>query len=225
MLTYLRITLHGQYYSSTTNLPPWLTTKKTFCDVNLVYTREGDRKKWEHRCVSTTSDVTKPRGSFEFMLRAICMWSLPDYLAYGLFVSCQTKGYLACLFCSPKVDIRCSSHLKKNLYLGHWHYHARGHPYRRDHDVFNWQVELKSTPPRVSAIKFLQRVEEREAWLARRFHTLEDREDLVHTRDVKRKSLFFCLPYWQVEFCWSTISKCIISFPILSHNNPKFINP
>lgn len=92
MLTYLQITLHGQYYSSTTNLPPWLTTKKTFCDVNLVYTREGDRKKWEHRCVSTTSDVTKPRGSFEFMLRAICMWSLHDYLAYGLFVSCQTKA-------------------------------------------------------------------------------------------------------------------------------------
>jgi hypothetical protein len=91
--------------------------------------------------------------------------------------------------------------LKKNVYLGHYHYHAKGHPYRRDHDAFNRQVELKSTPPRVSAIIFLQMLEEREAWLARRFHTLKDRENPIHTRGVKRKSLFFCLPYWQVKFC------------------------
>jgi hypothetical protein len=51
-------------------------------------------------------DVTRLSGSFEFMLRAICMWSLHDYLAYGLFVNYQTKGYLACPLCGPKVDTK-----------------------------------------------------------------------------------------------------------------------
>jgi hypothetical protein len=64
-------------------------------------------------------DVTRPWGSFEYMLRAFCMWSLHDYLAYGLFVSCQTKGYLACPLCGPKVDIKHSSNLKRKMYLGH----------------------------------------------------------------------------------------------------------
>ncbi len=40
-----------------------------------------------------TIDVTKLGG--KFLLRPICMWSLHNYLTYGLFVGCQTKGYLA----------------------------------------------------------------------------------------------------------------------------------
>jgi hypothetical protein len=32
---------------------------------------------------------------------------------YGLFVGCQIKGYMACLLCSPNVDARLSSQLKK----------------------------------------------------------------------------------------------------------------
>jgi hypothetical protein len=71
----------------------------------------------------------------------------------------------------------------------------------RDFDAFNGQLEFRFAPTRVYTIDFLQRVEEREAWLVRRTHTLEDREDHVHTHSVKRKSLFFCLPYWQVRFC------------------------
>jgi hypothetical protein len=64
-------------------------------------------------------NVTRPKCSFESMLRVICMWSLHDYIAYGLFVDYQTKGYFACLLCGPKVDTKHSSHLKKNVYLGH----------------------------------------------------------------------------------------------------------
>jgi hypothetical protein len=75
---------------------------------------------------------------------------------------------------------------------------ARGHPYRRDPNAFNGQVEFRFAPPRVSIADFLQTTKEHETWLARRTHALEDREDHVHTHGVKKKSLFFCLPYWQV---------------------------
>jgi hypothetical protein len=97
------------------------------------------------------------------------------------------------------MDTKHFSHLEKKMYLGHQCYLVKGHPYRRDLDAFNGQMELTSAPLRVSTADFLQRAKEHEAWLAKT-HASEDREDLVHTHVVKRKSFFFYLPYWQVRF-------------------------
>jgi hypothetical protein len=36
----------------------------------------------------TTIDVIKVDGSQTFLLKAICMWNIHDYLAYGLFARC-----------------------------------------------------------------------------------------------------------------------------------------
>ncbi len=74
-------------------------------------------------------DVTKPEGSQAFVLKALCMWSLHDYLAYGLFVGCQVKGYMACQLFESNVETQHSIHLKKNLYFGHRQYLDRLHPY------------------------------------------------------------------------------------------------
>jgi hypothetical protein len=77
----------------------------------------------------TIIDVTKVDGSQTFLLRAICMWNIHDYHAYGLFVKCWVKGYMACLVCGPEVDTRHSSNLKKNVYQGHQWYLDRHHPH------------------------------------------------------------------------------------------------
>jgi hypothetical protein len=37
-------------------------------------------------------DVTRPKGSNSFFLKAICMWSIRDFPVYGLFVGSQVKG-------------------------------------------------------------------------------------------------------------------------------------
>jgi hypothetical protein len=142
-----------------------------------------------------TLDVTKLTN--KFLLIAICMWSLHNYPAYYLFDSYQTKGYLACPLCGPKVDTRRYLHLKKYIYLGHRRYLVKGHPYRRDNVAFNGKMEIRSALPRVSTIDFLKRPKEWEAWLARRrLHASEDRDqDPIHTHGVKRKNIFFFLPY------------------------------
>jgi hypothetical protein len=186
----------------------WLD-KMIICDVSLVDTREGMCKKWKHRCVSTTIGwkitIAMERGKHiwcdkakmqvlveghlhvEFT-RLLCIWFI-----YKLQF---TKGYLACLICGLEVDIRHSSHLEKKIYLRHWHYLARGHPYRRDHVPFNRQIKNMFAPPKVFVAKFLRRAEEHEAWLDRRSNASKDKEDPIHTHGAKKKNIFFSLPYW-----------------------------
>jgi hypothetical protein len=43
------------------------------------------RKLWEG---VNTIDVTRLERSNSFCLRAICMWNIHDFLAYGLFARC-----------------------------------------------------------------------------------------------------------------------------------------
>jgi hypothetical protein len=49
-------------------------------------------------------DVIKPKGSQAFVLKALRMWSLHDYLVYGLFASYRMKGSMACPLSGPNVD-------------------------------------------------------------------------------------------------------------------------
>jgi hypothetical protein len=70
----------------------------------------------------------------------------------------------------------------------------------RNHVAFNGLVEHKLAPIRVLLIDFLKRAKEREEWLNRKkMRATKDKNDLVHEHGVKRKSIFFHLPYWQVD--------------------------
>ncbi len=99
--------------------------------------------------------MTRPTSSLTFLFKAICMWNLHDYLAYGLFTSCQTKGYLACPLCGLEVETRYSTHLKiLMVYLGHRRCRAKGHPYGRDCvNAFNGQVKHMPTPFEVDFLR------------------------------------------------------------------------
>jgi hypothetical protein len=59
---------------------------------------------------------------------------------------------------------------------------------------------VRPEPLKVSTSDFLKRVEEKERWLNMKTRAGDDRDDLVHSHDVKRKSIFFQLPYWEVSF-------------------------
>jgi hypothetical protein len=108
----------------------------------------------------TTIDVTRVDGSQTFLLKAICVWNIHDYLAYGLFAGCQVKGYMACPICGPNVNTQQTSHLKKNVYQGHRQYLDKNHPYQKNRVAFNGQPKQSSAPTRVFTIEFLKKVEE-----------------------------------------------------------------
>jgi hypothetical protein len=41
-------------------------------------------------------DVAKVKGKKHFILQAMLMWTIHDYLAYGLVAGCVHQGYKAC---------------------------------------------------------------------------------------------------------------------------------
>jgi hypothetical protein len=41
-------------------------------------------------------DVLQPPGCRTFVLKAMLMWTIHDFLGYGLVSSCQHQGYKAC---------------------------------------------------------------------------------------------------------------------------------
>jgi hypothetical protein len=43
----------------------------------------------------------RPNGQMHFTLRTILMWTIHDFLAYGLVAGCVHQGYKTCIICGP----------------------------------------------------------------------------------------------------------------------------
>ncbi len=99
------------------------------------------------------------------------------------------KGYLACFLCGLDMETRCSSHLKKNVYLGHYCYFGKSHPYRRNCVTFNGEPQLTRVLASISFIDFLKRAKECK-WLTRRMWSTIDKDDPIHMHGVKRKKYY-----------------------------------
>ena len=64
-------------------------------------------------------DISSSPGTGNFTLKAMFIWTIYEYPAYGLISGCATKGHQGCPVCGPFVDSRYSRALRKNLFLGH----------------------------------------------------------------------------------------------------------
>jgi hypothetical protein len=112
------------------NVPLWFTTKKHFimlsmiipgkefvtCETFDVYLQplvEELHTLWTDGI--RTYDVANSGGSTWFNLRAILLWTIYDFHAYGIVAGCVTKGYKSCPICGPETISRRSAALKKNL--------------------------------------------------------------------------------------------------------------
>lgn len=109
------------------NLPPWLTTKRFFVMMSiLIPGRESCNssnidvyleplvKELQSLWVGVpTIDIGTGPNPDRFILRAILLWTINDYPAYGLVSGCAVKSYKGCPVCGPAVDSRYSVELKK----------------------------------------------------------------------------------------------------------------
>ncbi len=99
------------------NLPPWLTTKCFLVLVSLIIMGK------KSLCMNTTYvylqplvdelmtlwrlgvlalDYGKSEGSHGFILCALVLWTINDFLEYGLLSKCVHQGYVACPMCGPQ---------------------------------------------------------------------------------------------------------------------------
>ena len=54
-----------------------------------------------------------------FTLKAIILWTINDFPAYGNLVGCTVKGYYACLICGEGTYSKRLNHGRKNSCMGH----------------------------------------------------------------------------------------------------------
>jgi hypothetical protein len=114
------------------NLPPWMVTKKYFVmlclliptqlsltganvDVFIQPLVDELQQLWSHAGVPTRDARAYMRMPV-FNLRAVLMWTLHDFPAYGLISGLTTKRFKTCPVCGPHTISRRSKILRKNLY-------------------------------------------------------------------------------------------------------------
>lgn len=54
-----------------------------------------------------------------FTLKAVLLWTINDFPAYGNLSGCVVKGYYACPICGEDTYSNRLKHGKKNVYTGH----------------------------------------------------------------------------------------------------------
>ncbi|XP_074373627.1 uncharacterized protein LOC141713976 [Apium graveolens] len=188
----------------TYNLPPWLCMKRKFMmlsvlvpgphepgnniDVYLQPLIDDLKKLWEEG----EPNVYDAYSKSYFTLKAILLWTINDFPAYGNLSGCVNKGYKSYLICGDDTVAKYLSHSRKMCFQGHRRYLPRQHPYRRQKAAFNGQQELGNACQPLSGEEVLAR---------------QKRIDFCFGKEVKKskkveypwkkKSVFFELEYWK----------------------------
>ena len=137
--------------------------------------------------------------SRRFSLRAILIWIVNDFPAYTLISGQVGKGYAGCPVCGENTSVEYSTAADKTIFLGNCRWLREDHRWRETRAAFNGQQNHDPPPPHQPSLTTVQRGGWRESFLqcgGRR----SSKGDPVKKTGVKRISILFHLPYWQVNF-------------------------
>lgn len=144
-----------------------------------------------------TIDAAMYMEQREFKLRAILLWTIHDFPAYGLVARCVTKGFRGCPVCGPSTQSRRSNTLKKCIYDDqHRKWLPPDHPYCFNL-AFNGSVELREPPRRLTGEEIVAFGRLRETFIAN--GGTPKRDDPARVYGINRVSSLFRLPYWSVS--------------------------
>ncbi|RVW66354.1 hypothetical protein CK203_065181 [Vitis vinifera] len=76
-----------------------------------------------------------------FTLKAILLWTINDFPAYGNLSGCTVKGYYACPICGEETNSHWLKHGNKNSYTGHRRFLPCNHPFRKQKKAFNGKTK------------------------------------------------------------------------------------
>ncbi|XP_040362226.1 uncharacterized protein LOC121049375 [Rosa chinensis] len=189
----------------TYNLPPWLCMKRKFMMLSLLISgpkQPGNdidiylepliddlQSLWQG-----VHDVYDAHRREYFSLRAVLLWTINDFPAYGNLSGCTTKGYKACPICGDKTSATHLPHSRKMSYSCHRKYLPRHHPYRRQKKAFNNEQEFEVAPAPLSGEDVLKRVEDINYEYGK---GKKKRNSDSTCTPWKKKSIFFNLEYWK----------------------------
>ncbi|XP_035845189.1 uncharacterized protein LOC118491477 [Helianthus annuus] len=148
-----------------------------------------------------------------FNLRAVLLWTINDFPAYGNLSGCVTKGYYACPICSENTCSQWLPKSKKVCYLEHRRFLPRGHPFRKRKKDFNKLQEndvIKNPLSGEEIYDYLAGFENR--WgkkkkskkkkskkkKSKKKTSKEEKESIdERTKFWHKKSIFYELEYWK----------------------------
>ncbi|XP_024042746.1 uncharacterized protein LOC112099565 [Citrus clementina] len=187
----------------TYNLPPWLCMKRKFMmltllisgpkqpgndiDVYLAPLIDDLRLLWE-----VGVDVYDAYRQQSFNLKAILLWTISDFPAYGNLAGCTVKGYKACPICGEKTRSIQLQHSKKISFMRHRRFLSRSHPYRDMVKEFNGLPEYKIAPETLNGEEVLAKVDRLNVTWGKR-----NGKCPVSQSYWKKNSIFFDLEYWK----------------------------
>ena len=196
------------------NLPPYLVTKRFFICLTMIIPGPSSpseetidiylqplvhelKKLWVG---IDAVDMSKPvdQGQ-QFKLRAMLIWTIHDYPAYTLISGQTGKRYAGCPVCGEGTFAEHSTHAHKTVFLGNRRWLRGDHRWRATRAAFNGRPNHDEAPPRQSGLTVIQRGAWRASYLELGGRP-NARHDPVKQTGVKRISIFFNLPYWEVIF-------------------------
>ncbi|XP_062013821.1 uncharacterized protein LOC133730206 [Rosa rugosa] len=139
------------------NLPPWLCMSKESLmltllipgpkqpgnDINVYLAPLVDdlKKLWNQGV-----EVYDAFSQVTFNLRAILMWTVNDFPAYGNLSGWPYKGKVACPVCREETCAEWLTNSRKFSYMGHRRFLPSDHPLREEPSMFNGHPEHGSRP-------------------------------------------------------------------------------
>ena len=145
-------------------------------------------------------DAVQWNNKYAFVLKAMLLFTVQDFPAYGMIVGCVTKGYQARPVHGPETESLMSRCLHKNIYEHQAHQDLDlHHPMQYGKDQFRGEEEHKGPPNPITGAQIMERGKLREVFIAEG-GIVEDPVDPVRRYGIKRVSILFRLPYWKVSF-------------------------
>ena len=111
-------------------------------DIDVVYLSpliEDLRLLWDEGV-----EVFDAYEKVNFNLRALLLWTINDFPAYGNLSGYSVKGHHACPICEENTSYHQLKYGRKTCYIGHRKFLKRNHPYPRLKKAFNGCQEDKT---------------------------------------------------------------------------------
>jgi hypothetical protein len=188
------------------NLPPWMCMKDDFTMLSIlipgpkapgkdidVYLRPlvDELKNLWVNGVPTYDAVSDG----VFSMRAVVLWTINDFPAYGDLSGWSTKGELACPICNKNTDHEYLKFSGKQCYMGHRRYLPPNHHWRKALKMFSGKPEKRGPPTELDGAGVLAQLDMLEP--AKFGKTLRKRKRSPTELNWTKRSIFFELPYWK----------------------------
>ncbi|KAM6569727.1 hypothetical protein CsatB_017712 [Cannabis sativa] len=195
------------------NLPPWLVMKRKFTMLTLMISGPSQPgNDIDVYLAPLIDDLSKlwydgvnaydAYRNEAFNLRAMLLWTINDFPAFGNLSGYSVKGYNACPICEEKTCSRYLTHSRKICYMGHRKFLPPEHVFRTWKKAFDGKQEFEMPPPPLSGRQLVEKLNKIQFNLGKRKSKSKKRKGGKGVTNEpqgpwKKKSIFFELEYWE----------------------------